>query len=127
MVNAGYVGLRIAFGRLDLPPSRGSRANSPRFLGPQLYIDKKFRTLGFGRAAEREAAAATGRTSKIVEAYARGVNKFNEQHQNQLHAGIFSSALQASPGRPLTLTYWRLHVPRPRLIPGNANSIAPGN
>ena len=62
-----------------------ARGQLSEIFGPALLsIDKKFRTLGFGRAAEREAAAASGEPRAIVEAYARGVNRFIEQHQNQL-------------------------------------------
>jgi penicillin amidase len=85
MVEAqGYVMAQDRLWQMDLL-RRVGRGQLSEIFGPALLsIDKKFRTLGFGRAAEREAAAASGEPRVIVEAYARGVNRFIEQHQNQL-------------------------------------------
>jgi penicillin G amidase len=85
MVEAqGYVMAQDRLWQMDLL-RRVGRGQLSEIFGPALLaIDKKFRTLGFGRAAEREAAAASGESRVIVEAYARGVNRFIEQHQNQL-------------------------------------------
>jgi penicillin amidase len=85
MVEAqGYVMAQDRLWQMDLL-RRAARGQLSEIFGPTvLSIDKKFRTLGFGRAAEREAAAASGEPRAIVEAYARGVNRFIEQHQSQL-------------------------------------------
>jgi penicillin amidase len=85
MVEAqGYVMAQDRLWQMDLL-RRVGRGQLSEIFGPALLsIDKKFRTLGFGRAAEREAAAATGEPRVVVEAYARGVNRFIEQHQSQL-------------------------------------------
>jgi penicillin amidase len=85
MVEAqGYVMAQDRLWQMDLL-RRVGRGQLSEIFGPTLLsIDKKFRTLGFGRAAEREVAAASGEPRVIVEAYARGVNRFIEQHQNQL-------------------------------------------
>jgi penicillin G amidase len=85
MVEAqGYVMAQDRLWQMDLL-RRVGRGQLSEIFGPAvLPIDKKFRTLGFGRAAEREAAAASGEPRLIVEAYARGVNRFIDQHQNQL-------------------------------------------
>jgi penicillin G amidase len=85
MVEAqGYVMAQDRLWQMDLL-RRVGRGQLSEIFGPALLpIDKKFRTLGFGRAAECEAAAATGAPRAIVEAYARGVNRFIEQHQSQL-------------------------------------------
>jgi penicillin amidase len=85
MVEAqGYVMAQDRLWQMDLL-RRAARGQLSEIFGPAvLSVDKKFRTLGFGPAAEREAAAATGEPRAIVEAYARGVNRFIEQHQNQL-------------------------------------------
>src|ERR1700693_4897523 len=85
MVEAqGYVMAQDRLWQMDLLRRIG-RGQLSEIFGPVvLSVDKKFRTLGFGRAAEREAAAASGESRAIVEAYARGVNKFIERHQNQL-------------------------------------------
>jgi len=85
MVEAqGYVMAQDRLWQMDLM-RRAARGELSEIFGPTvLSVDKKFRTLGFGRVAEREAAAASGESRAIVEAYARGVNRFIEQHQNQL-------------------------------------------
>jgi penicillin G amidase len=85
MVEAqGYVMAQDRLWQMDLL-RRAARGQLSEIFGPAvLSVDKKFRTLGFGRAAEREAEAASGEPRVIVEAYARGVNRFIEQHQNQL-------------------------------------------
>jgi len=40
-----------------------------------------FRNLNFGRAAERELQEMNPESRKLLEAYARGVNRFIEQHR----------------------------------------------
>jgi penicillin amidase len=49
-----------------------------------LSIDKDFRTLGFSRAAARDVAQMDAESRKLMEAYARGVNAFIEEHQDRL-------------------------------------------
>ena len=96
MVDAqGYVMAQDRLWQMDLL-RRAARGQLSEIFGPTvLSVDKKFRTLGFGRAAEREAAAASGEPRRIVEAYARGVNRFIEQHQN--HLPLEFSLLQYKP------------------------------
>ena len=64
MVEAqGYVMAQDRLWQMDLL-RRAARGELSEIFGPTvLSIDKKFRTLGFGRAAEREAAAASGEPS----------------------------------------------------------------
>jgi penicillin G amidase len=85
MVEAqGYVMAQDRLWQMDLL-RRVSRGQLSEILGPAVIsVDKEFRTLGFARAAERDAAALTGEPRVLLEAYARGVNKFIEQHQNHL-------------------------------------------
>lgn len=85
MVEAqGYVFAQDRLWQMDLL-RRVSRGQLSEILGPAVIsVDKEFRTLGFARAAERDAAALTGEQRVLLEAYARGVNKFIEQHQNHL-------------------------------------------
>ena len=77
MVEAqGYVMAQDRLWQMDLL-RRAARGQLAEIFGPTvLSIDKEFRTLGFGRAAEREAAAESGERRAIDEAYARGVNRF---------------------------------------------------
>ena len=85
MVEAqGYVMAQDRLWQMDLL-RRAARGQLAEILGPVVIpIDKDFRGLGFSRAAERDAAALTGEPRLLLDAYARGVNKFIEQHQNHL-------------------------------------------
>src|SRR5260221_9376873 len=47
-------------------------------------IDKDFGNLNFGRAAERDYQEMNPESKKLLEAYARGVNRFIEQHRETL-------------------------------------------
>jgi penicillin amidase len=85
MVEAeGYVMAQDRLWQMDLL-RRVARGQLSEILGPQtVAIDKEFRTMGFGRAAERDAAQMEPETRDLMEAYARGVNRFIEQHANRL-------------------------------------------
>jgi len=85
MVEAeGYVMAQDRLWQMDLL-RRASKGELSEILGPTtLKIDKNFRALGFDRAAERDAAQLDAETREILEAYARGVNRFIEQHANRL-------------------------------------------
>jgi penicillin amidase len=85
MVEAqGYVMAQDRLWQMDLL-RRVSRGQLSEILGPAtLEIDKEFRTFGFGRAAERDLAAMDPPARAVMEAYARGVNRFIEQHGHQL-------------------------------------------
>lgn len=85
MVEAeGYVMAQDRLWQMDLL-RRAARGQLSEILGgATLTIDKDFRTLGFSRAAERDMALMDAESREIMEAYARGVNRFIEQHQNRL-------------------------------------------
>jgi penicillin amidase len=85
MVEAeGYVMAQDRLWQMDLL-RRAAKGQLSEILGNStLKIDKQFRTLGFNRAAERDAAQLDGETREIMEAYARGVNRFIEQHADRL-------------------------------------------
>ena len=80
----GYVMAQDRLWQMDLL-RRASRGELSEILGPQtLAVDQKFRTLGFNRAAERDAAQMEPETRALMEAYTRGINHFIEQHRNRL-------------------------------------------
>jgi penicillin amidase len=80
----GYVMAQDRLWQMDLL-RRVARGQLSEILGPAtLSIDKDFRMLGIGRAAERDATLMDTESRKLMEAYARGVNKFIEQHQDSL-------------------------------------------
>jgi penicillin G amidase len=80
----GFVMAQDRLWQMDLL-RRVARGQLSEILGPAtLDIDKEFRTFGFGRAAERDISQMEPASRAVMEAYARGVNRFIEQHRNQL-------------------------------------------
>ena len=80
----GYVMAQDRLWQMDLL-RRVARGQLSEILGPgTLPIDKEFRTNGFARAAERDATLLDLESRKVMEAYARGVNQFIDQHKNNL-------------------------------------------
>ena len=80
----GYVMAQDRLWQMDLL-RRVARGQLSEILGQTtLAIDKDFRTMQFGRAAERDLGLMDKEPRAIMEAYARGVNRFIEQHGNHL-------------------------------------------
>jgi penicillin amidase len=80
----GYVMAQDRLWQMDLL-RRVARGQLSEILGERtVQIDKEFRTMGFGRAADREATLLEPEARKIIDAYARGVNQFIQQHQSSL-------------------------------------------
>jgi penicillin amidase len=80
----GYVMAQDRLWQMDLL-RRVARGQLSEILGPRtLLIDKEFRTNGFARAAERDATLLDPESRKVMEAYARGVNQFIDQHKKNL-------------------------------------------
>ena len=96
----GYVMAQDRLWQMDLL-RRAARGQLSEILGERtLAIDKDFRTLGFGRIAEREATLAEPEARRITEAYARGVNQFIQQHQNNLPLEFSLLGYKPQPWRP---------------------------
>ena len=80
----GYVMAQDRLWQLDLM-RRVSRGQISEIVGAvALPTDKRFRTFGFSRIADRELASMDKDSRTLLEAYARGVNAFIAQHQNNL-------------------------------------------
>jgi penicillin G amidase len=80
----GYVVAQDRLWQMDIL-RRAALGNLAEVLGPNAVgIDKHFRVLQFRRAADRDAAALSGESRMVFEAYARGVNQFIAQHQDSL-------------------------------------------
>jgi penicillin amidase len=80
----GYVMAQDRLWQMDLF-RRVARGQLSEILGPAtVAIDKDFRTLQLGRVADREVGLMDQDSRAIMEAYARGVNRFIEQHGNHL-------------------------------------------
>jgi penicillin amidase len=80
----GYVTAQDRLWQMDLL-RRASRGQLSEVLGPAtLKIDKDFRLLNFSRAADRDCAMNSSDVRKVLEAYARGVNLYIQQHLTRL-------------------------------------------
>jgi penicillin amidase len=96
----GYVMAQDRLWQMDLL-RRIARGQLSEILGDKtLTIDKEFRTYGFGRAAEREVTLLEPEAAKIMNAYARGVNKFIEQHEKNLPLEFSLLRYKPLPWRP---------------------------
>jgi penicillin amidase len=80
----GYVTAQDRLWQMDLL-RRVARGQLSEVLGPAtIEIDKQFRVLNFSRAAEQNAGMLSPEVRRVMEAYARGVNRFIEQHSTRL-------------------------------------------
>lgn len=80
----GYVLAQDRLWQMDLL-RRAARGQLSEVLGPAtLEVDKDFRVLNFSRAADRDMALMSPEVRGIMEAYARGVNRFIAQHATSL-------------------------------------------
>jgi penicillin amidase len=96
----GYVMAQDRLWQLDLM-RRASRGQLSEIVGPlALESDKQFRTFGFSRAADRDFATMDKDSRALMEAYARGVNVFIEQHQNSLPLEFTLLKYKPQPWRP---------------------------
>jgi penicillin amidase len=96
----GYVMAQDRLWQMDLL-RRVARGELSEILGARtLAIDKDFRTLGLGRAADREAATLDPEPRKILDAYARGVNQFISQHVSSLPLEFSLLGYKPQPWKP---------------------------
>ncbi|MGB8474819.1 MAG: penicillin acylase family protein [Candidatus Acidiferrum sp.] len=80
----GYVMAQDRLWQLDLM-RRASRGQLSEIVGPlALKSDRQFRTYGFSRAADRDFASMDKDSRALMQAYARGVNLFIDQHKHDL-------------------------------------------
>ena len=80
----GYVMAQDRLWQMDLL-RRVARGQLSEILGPvTVGVDKDFRVLNFARAAQRDYEQMDPEGRKILDAYARGVNQFIEQHGSKL-------------------------------------------
>ncbi|PYU09391.1 MAG: penicillin acylase family protein, partial [Acidobacteria bacterium] len=96
----GYVMAQDRLWQLDLL-RRVAQGQLSEILGARtLQIDKDFRTLGLGRIADREATTLEPEPRKLLEAYARGVDQFIEQHQRRLPLEFSLLGYKPQPWKP---------------------------
>ena len=96
----GYVVAQDRLWQMDLL-RRASRGQLSEILGPRtLKIDRDFRNLNFGRAADRDLQEMNPESRKLLDAYARGVNRFIEQHRETLPMEFILLKYKPQPWQP---------------------------
>ncbi len=96
----GYIMAQDRLWQMDLL-RRAARGQLSEILGSKtLLIDQEFRTNGLGRAAERDATLLDPESRKVMEAYARGVNQFIEQHKKSLPLEFSLLRYEPKPWQP---------------------------
>ena len=96
----GYVMAQDRLFQMDVL-RRVARGQLSEIVGSKaIPLDKQFRVLRFGAAAERDAALLDEESRTAMEAYARGVNKFIEQHQSKLPVEFTLLKYKPQPWRP---------------------------
>src|SRR5882724_5759534 len=96
----GYVMAQDRLWQMDLL-RRVAHGQLSEIVGPAaIPLDKQFRLLRFGPAAERDVNLLDQESRTAMEAYARGVNKFIEHHQNKLPIEFTLLKYKPQPWRP---------------------------
>jgi penicillin G amidase len=96
----GYVIAQDRLWQMDLL-RRVATGQLSEILGPvTVKVDKEFRVLNFGRAAQRDYEQMDPERRKVMEAYARGVNEFIEQHGAKLPMEFTLLRYQPTPWQP---------------------------
>ncbi len=91
----GYVMAQDRLWQMDLL-RRVARGQLSEILGPvTVNVDKEFRVLNFGRAAQRDYEQMDPEERKILDAYARGVNQFIEPAWVETAHGIYTPEIPA--------------------------------
>jgi penicillin amidase len=96
----GYVTAQDRLWQMDLL-RRAARGQLSEVLGRDtLEIDKDFRVLNFSRAADVDYGMMSPEVRKVMEAYARGINRFIEQHAMRLPIEFTLLNYKPQPWRP---------------------------
>ncbi len=96
----GYVLAQDRLWQMDIL-RRAAAGELSEVFGPVgLQLDREFRTVGFYIAAEREASRLPPEFRGLLEAYARGVNRYIEDHRGRLPWEFVTMGYQPRPWRP---------------------------
>lgn len=96
----GYVMAQDRLWQMDLL-RRAARGQLSEVLGPAtLPVDKDFRVLNFSRAADADMPLMNPEVRSVLEAYARGVNQFIQQHSSTLPIEFTLLHYQPQPWKP---------------------------
>jgi penicillin amidase len=93
----GYVAAQDRLWQMDVLRRVGAGELSEIFGRNTLETDTRFRRLGLHQVAEREAANLDAERRTVLEAYARGVNRFIEEHSGRLPMEFFVLGYKPKP------------------------------
>jgi penicillin amidase len=96
----GYVLAQDRLWQMDIVRRIAAGELSEVFGPVGLERDREFRTLGLYLAAEREAGRLDPQLRGLLEAYARGVNRYIEEHRSKLPWEFIAMGYQPRPWRP---------------------------
>src|ERR1700687_3058943 len=96
----GYIAAQDRLWQMDVLRRVGAGELSEIFGPNTLELDMQFRRLGLRQVADREAANLDGDRRTVFEAYARGVNRFIEEHGNRLPVEFFALGYKPKPWKP---------------------------
>ena len=97
----GYVTAQDRLWQMDVLRRFGAGELSEIFGPGTLAIDEQARRLGLRHVAERDAAVLSGDDRMVLEAYARGVNRFIEGHPHSLPIEFFLLRYKPRPWTPV--------------------------
>ncbi len=96
----GYVMAQDRLWQMDLM-RRAARGELSEIVGPvALRSDRQFRIYGFSCAAERDFASMDKDSRALLQAYASGVNRFIDQHRNNLPLEFSLLKYKPTPWQP---------------------------
>jgi penicillin amidase len=96
----GYVVAQDRLWQMDVL-RRVAAGELSEVFGPRtLALDRQYRTLGLRAAAERDVARADAKSRGVLEAYARGVNRYIEQSTGRLPWEFFTLRYRPRPWKP---------------------------
>ena len=97
----GYVLAQDRLWHMDVLRRAAAGELSEVFGHVGLQLDREFRTVGLYVAAEREASRLDPQMRGLLEAYARGVNRYIEEHRGRLPWEFVAMGYQPRPWRPV--------------------------
>ena len=101
MVEAqGYVAAQDRLWQMDVLRRVGAGELSEIFGHDALDLDEQFRRLGLREAADRDAANLDDDRRVVLEAYARGVNRFIDDHESRLPLEFTVLRYRPKPWKP---------------------------
>ncbi|MBI5302846.1 MAG: penicillin acylase family protein [Chloroflexi bacterium] len=102
----GYVQAQDRLWQMDYNRHIGRGTLSEMFGAATIKEDRFLRTMGLARAARLDLAALTADETRVLDAYARGVNAFIETHRDNLPIEYTILGITPAPWVPLDTLVW---------------------